>query len=63
MGWSRGSAVQKEQEEKEVMSKTAIALAHGHAAKWFQIAIYTLKATIPADVDIYVATTWPDHRR
>lgn len=44
------------------MSKVAIALSHGHAAKWLQVIIHTLK-TMDNDTkaDIYVAATWPGH--
>jgi hypothetical protein len=42
--------------------KVAVALAHGHTAKWLQTVIHSLK-NVPAyiDFDIYVATTWPKH--
>jgi len=44
------------------MSKIAIALAHGHATKWLQVVIHSLKA-MKNDVqaDIFVAHTWPGH--
>lgn len=42
--------------------KIAIAMAHGHAAKWLQICLTSLQM-IKNDVeaDIYIAATWPDH--
>jgi len=44
------------------MSRVAIALSHGHAAKWLQVIINSLK-TMDNDIeaDIYVAATWPGH--
>ena len=44
------------------MSKIAIGLAHGHAPKWLQIVLSSLKRFDPGvEADIFVATTWPDH--
>lgn len=44
------------------MSRIAIALVHGHAAKWLQVAMYSLQNN-PNQIgyDIFVAVTWPDH--
>lgn len=42
--------------------KVAVAMAHGHAAKWLQVAINSLKSTKnETPFDIYVAATWPNH--
>ena len=44
------------------MRRVAIALSHGHAAKWLQVILHSLK-TMNNDIeaDIYVAHTWPGH--
>ncbi len=42
--------------------KVAIAMAHGHTAKWLQTVIHSLKENPNhIDSDIYVACTWPGH--
>lgn len=42
--------------------KVAIAMAHGHTAKWLQTSINSLKERKnEVENDIYVACTWPDH--
>jgi len=42
--------------------KTAIALVHGHAAKWLQVIIQTLKQfKTDREFDIFVANSWPGH--
>jgi len=44
------------------MSKVAIGIAHGHAAKWLQTSIYSLQRTKnKTKADIYVAHTWPGY--
>ena len=44
------------------MSKIAIAVAHGHAAKYLQVCITSFKQwRNEVECDIYVAATWPDH--
>ena len=45
------------------MSKrVAIALAHGHTAKWLQILVNSLKKySNETTYDIYIACTWPNH--
>jgi hypothetical protein len=44
------------------MSRVAIALSHGHAAKWLQVIVNSLKTMDnDTDADIYVAATWPGH--
>ena len=44
------------------MSKVAIALSHGHASKWLQVIIHSLRTMEnDIDTDIYVAATWPGH--
>lgn len=44
------------------MKKVAVALVHGHAPKWLQTCMYSLK-NVPAgiDFDTYVACTWDKH--
>lgn len=42
--------------------RIAVAVVHGHAAKWLQTCIYSLKESkneIP--FDIFIPCTWPDH--
>jgi hypothetical protein len=40
----------------------AIAMAHGHATKWLQTSIQSLKATKNSiEADVFVAATWPGH--
>uniref|UniRef100_A0A6M3KI67 Glycosyltransferase n=1 Tax=viral metagenome TaxID=1070528 RepID=A0A6M3KI67_9ZZZZ len=42
--------------------RTAIVLSHGHAAKWLQVIIHSLKSfTNERKTDIFVAHTWPGH--
>ena len=44
------------------MSRVAIAMSHGHAAKWLQVIITSLKShKNEIEADIYVAATWPGH--
>jgi len=45
------------------MSKRiAIAMTHGHAAKWLQISVYSLKSTLYGiQADIFIANSWPGH--
>lgn len=44
------------------MSKIAIAMAHGHATKWLQVVIHSLKTMKnEVEADIFVAHTWPEH--
>lgn len=42
--------------------KTAVVIVHGHAAKWLQVMVHSLhKFKNVREMDIFVATTWPDH--
>lgn len=42
--------------------KVAVAMAHGHATKWLQTIIYSIKNHYTdIDFDIFVAHTWPGH--
>lgn len=42
--------------------KVAIAMSHGHTAKWLQVAVNSLKSNPNVvESDIYVACTWPGH--
>jgi len=44
------------------MAKVAIALSHGHAAKWLQVVIHSLKkCKNGCETDIFIAHTWPGH--
>jgi hypothetical protein len=44
------------------MKKIAVGMAHGHAAKWLQTSIYSIK-NVPAGLpfDIFVAATWDNN--
>lgn len=42
--------------------RIAVAIAHGHATKWLQIVMHSLKSfknEVP--MDIYIGATWPNH--
>lgn len=42
--------------------RIAIAMSHGHAPKWLQIILYSLKKfTNKVPCDVFVANTWPNH--
>lgn len=44
------------------MKRIAVALSHGHASKWLQTCIHSLKSvSAGVDFDIFVATTWDRH--
>ena len=44
------------------MTKVAIAIAHGHTAKYLQIAVHSLQTLENIiEPDIYIAETWPGH--
>jgi len=51
------------QEERRMeMKKVAVALTHGHVAKWSQTSIYSIKSKKNENpFDIYVANSWPGH--
>jgi hypothetical protein len=56
------STFQEEVTKEREMSRVAIALSHGHAAKWLQVIIHSLKTMKnEMESDIYVAATWPGH--
>lgn len=44
------------------MKKTAVVIVHGHAPKWIQLMVHSLKKfSNERPFDIFIANTWPEH--